>query len=108
MVMVKNRKTMRRKTPIFRLNASPGVDYSKLTENVEIKEAIIEETITAIKDGISKNKKSTSIFEIADSNLYIELERTQWKSTLENVIQYYINKEDYTQCSKCRDLIEKL
>lgn len=102
------RSRMRRKAPIFRLNASPGVDYSKLTENVEIKEAIIEETIYAITDGISKNKKSTSLFEIADSNCYVELERKEWKSTLENVIQYYVSKEDYNQCVKCRDLIEKL
>lgn len=99
---------MRRKTPIFRLNASVGVDYSKLVENTEIKEAIIEETISAIKDGITKNKKSTSLFEIADSNCYVELERSEWKSTLENVIQYYIVKEDYDKCVKCRDLIEKL
>ena len=99
---------MRRKTPIFRLNASVGVDYSKLVENIEIKEAIIEETVSAIKDGITKNKKSTSLFEIADSNCYVELERSEWKSTLENVIQYYIIKEDYTKCVKCRDLIEKL
>lgn len=99
---------MRRKTPIFRLNASVGVDYSKLVENIEIKEAIIEETISAIKDGITKNKKSTSLFEIADSNCYVELERSEWKSTLENVIQYYIVKEDYDKCVKCRDLIEKL
>ena len=99
---------MRRKAPIFRLNASPGVDYSKLTENDYIREVVIEETISAIKDGISKNKKSTSIFEIADSNYYIELERTEWKSALENVIQYYVDKEDYDTCVKCRDLIEKL
>jgi hypothetical protein len=99
---------MRRKTPIFRLNASSGVDYSKITENIEIKEAIIAETITAIKDGISKNKKSTSIFEIADSSYYIELERTEWKSTLENIMQYYVDKEDYDACVKCRNLIKKL
>lgn len=102
------RSSMRRKAPIFRLNAHPGVDYSKLIENIEIKEAIIEETITAIKDGIKSNKKSTPLFEIADSNCYVELERTEWKLALENVIQYYVGKEDYDQCVKCRDLIDKL
>ena len=102
------RSNMRRKVPLFRLNASSGINYSKLTENTEIKEAIIAETITAIKDGISKNKKSTSIFEIAGSNYYIELERTEWKSTLENVMQYYVDKEDYDTCVKCRNLIKKL
>jgi hypothetical protein len=99
---------MKRKAPIFRLNAHAGVDYSKLIENTEIKEAIIEETIVAIKEGITKNKKSTSLFEIADSYCYIELERIQWKSTLENVIKYYVEKEDYDKCVKCRDLLNKL
>lgn len=102
------RLSMKRKAPIFRLNAHAGVDYSKLIENTEIKEAIIEETVVAIKEGITKNKKSTSLFEIADSYCYIELERIQWKSTLENVIKYYVEKEDYDKCVKCRDLLNKL
>lgn len=99
---------MRRKIPVFRLSAHNGVDYSQLTQVPEVKKAVIDETVTAIKDGIKKNKKSISLFEIADSNLYIELEKTKWKSTLENVIQYYIEKEEYTTCAECRDLINKL
>jgi hypothetical protein len=102
------RSAMKRKAPIFRLSAVSGVDYSKLVENVEIKETIIVETIVAIKEGINKNKKSTPIFEIADSNCYVEIERTEWKSALENVIKYYLSKEEYDMCIECRDLINRI
>ena len=102
------RLNMRRKAPLFRLSAHQGVDYSILTENEKVKEAIIVETITAIKEGIYKNKKSTPIFEIADANCYIEIERSQWESALKTVLEYYIEKEEYDMCAECRDLIEKL
>lgn len=104
----KRLNSSRRKAPLFRLKAQLGIDYKQLVDNNEIKEAIINETVVAINDGIKKNKKIISLFEIADSNCYIKLERNKWKSTLENVIQYYINNENYDMCITCRDLINKL
>ena len=101
-------KKMKRKIPIFSITALPGIDYSHLTEIPEVKEAIIEETLCAIKDGINKKKKNITLFEIAGSNCYIELEKNQWKNTLENVLQFYLENEDYNNCAECRDLINKL
>jgi hypothetical protein len=68
----------------------------------------VEETFKAIKEGIAKRKKSISLFEVAYSNCYIDLEKDKWKPALENVIQYYIETEEYNLCAECRDLISKL
>jgi hypothetical protein len=102
------RLNMRRKVPVFSLKAHPGMDYSKLTAMPEVRKVVIEETIVAIKDGIKKNKKKIALFEIANSDCYIELEKDKWKSALENVLQYYIEQEEYSVCVECRDLINKL
>ena len=63
--MIKTRK-MRRKIPIFRVVMNGGENYSQLTEIPEIIEVVIEETVVAIKDGMEKNKKSISLFEVAN------------------------------------------
>lgn len=99
---------MKRKVPVFKVNIKPGASFRLLTEIPEIREIVIEETIVAIKEGINKKKKSISLFEIADSDYYIELEKDKWKLSLENAIDYYVEKEDYNKCIECRDLISKL
>ena len=101
-------KIMRRKIPIFKVYVEQGADYSQITEMPEIQKAVIEETVYAIKDGIEKKKSSISLFEIADSDYYIELNKDKWKSTLEKSIEYYVAKEEYDKCAEARDLINKL
>lgn len=99
---------MKRRVPVFRVNVRPGASYEMLTEVPGIKEVIIEETVLAIKEGIKKKKKSIPIFEIAGSNYYVEIEKNNWKSSLENAIEYYVELEDYNKCIECRDLINQL
>lgn len=104
------KKKMKRKIPLFRLSVKPGMklDYSQMVYTPGVKDAIIEETFKAIKDGIDRNKKTTSIFEVAHSNYYINLDRDRWKINLENIMHHYVEKEDYVKCAECRDLIQKL
>jgi len=105
--MIKTRK-MRRKIPILRISIEPGAGYSQLIEMPEIRDVVIEETICAIEDGIKNKKISISLFEVAHTNYYIELKKENWKSTLENTLEYYIEIEEYNKCVEIRDLITKL
>ena len=99
---------MKRKVPVFRINAKPGASYELLTEIPGLKHVVIEETVIAIKEGINKRKKSIPLFEIAGTDYRVELEKDKWKSSLENAINYYVEREDYDKCIECRDLISKL
>ena len=81
---------MKRKVPVFRVNAKPGASYDKLVEVPGLRHVIIEETVLAIKEGIKKKKKSTPIFEIAGSDCYVEIEKDKWKSFLEKAMNYYV------------------
>lgn len=101
-------KKMKRKIPVLRVKIEPGADYFQLTQIPEIQQVVIEEAIYAIKEGIEKNKLSISLFEVAYSDYYIELEKSKWKSTLEKALEYYIEKEEYNRCIETRDLINKL
>jgi len=99
---------MRRKIPVLRVNIEPGASYSQLQEFPEIKKIVLEGAIYAIKEGITKNKPSISLFEVAYSDYYIDLKKEKWKSTLEKVLEYYIEKEEYDKCAETRDLINQL
>lgn len=105
--MIKTTK-MRRKIPVLRVSIEPGASYSQLKEVPEIQKVVIEEAIYAIKEGIEKNRPSISLFEVAYSDYYIELKKDKWKSTLEKVLEYYIEREEYNKCAETRDLINKL
>jgi hypothetical protein len=101
-------KIMRRKIPVFKVYVEQGADYSQLTEIPEIQKIVREEAIYAIKDGIEKHKSSISLFEIAQSDYYIELSKDKWKLTLEKLIEHYVESEEYDKCAEARDLISKL
>jgi hypothetical protein len=106
--MIKNKRKMRRKIPVFRVSIEPGADYSQLNDVPEIKQIVLEETIFAIKDGIKKNKNSISLFEVAHTDYYIELSKNKWKPSLEKALEYFLEKEEYDRCAVMRDLISKL
>lgn len=97
-----------RRIPKFRVNLGPGASYDMLTEVPEVIQVVIDETVVAIKEGIAKKKKSINLFEITNSEFYIELKKEQWKSSLEKALEYYLEKEEYERCAECRDLINKL
>jgi len=106
--MTKRKTNKRNRIPLFSLKAGRDADYSQLAKLPDVRKVVMEETFNAIKDGISKRKKSTSIFEVAYSDYYIDLEKDKWKPALENVMKYYIETEEYDLCAECRDLINKL
>lgn len=99
---------MRRKVPTFRVNLGPETSYDMLTEIPEVIQVVLDETVFAIKEGITKKKKSISLFAVADSEYFIELKKDQWKASLEKALEYYVEKEEYDRCIECRDLINKL
>jgi recombinational DNA repair ATPase RecF len=110
MTKVKNiRKTMREiNTTLNTTRNLLQVVDDQLKEIPEVQQAVRDEAVYAIKDGIEKHKATITLFEIANSDYYVELSKDKWKSTLENIIQYYAEKEDYDKCVEARDLISKL
>lgn len=106
--MRQKRKGMRRKIPIFRVVLREGASYDQVKSHPQIQNIVIEELVMAVKEGIKKKKKSVSLFEIYNSGMLVELERPKWKQSLENALEFFIEKEDYDKCIEIRDLINKI
>jgi len=103
-----NKRNMKYQVPVLRVNVQYGASYNQLQEIPEVKEAVMQQTIKAIKTAVKNKKKSISLFEIANSGFYINITEDKFKSSLETVMQYYLKKEDYDACIECRDLINNL
>ena len=99
---------MKRRIPVFKITLGDGATYEQVSEHPTIRKVVIEETVFAIREGIKKNKKSILLFQVAGTTTYIELDKDQWKTSLENVLNHYVDEEDYDKCIEVRDLIKQI
>ena len=54
------------------------------------------------------NKEAIKLCEVKNSGMFITVEKPEWKDSLDSALLYYVNKEEYEQCSKIKKLIDKL
>ena len=90
---------MTRKIPIISLE-----DFEAKAK----KPLMMKTLVTKIADGIEDNLESVNVVEIKNHDLIISVPKTEWKGGLENALDYYIEKEEYEECSKIKEIIERL
>ena len=90
---------MPRKIPIISLE-----DF----ETKAKKPLMVKTLVNNIAEGIEDNLESVNIAEIKNYDLILSVPKAEWKGGLEKALDYYINKEEYEECSKVKKLIEKL
>ena len=90
---------MNRKIPIISLE-----DF----ETKSKKPLMVKTLVANIAEGIKDNLESVNVAEIKNYDVIISVPKSEWKGGLEKALEYYIEGEEYEQCSKVRDLINKL
>ena len=90
---------MARKIPIISLK-----DFEAKAK----KPIMMKSLVTNIAKGIKDNLESVNVAEIKNHDIILSVPKTEWKSGLENAMEYYIKTEEYEECSKIKNLIEKL
>ena len=90
---------MTRKIPIISLE-----DFEAKAK----KPTMMKSLVSNIAEGIEYKLESVSVAEIKNHDVIITVPKTEWKSGLKNAMDYYIEKEEYEECSKIKKLIEKL
>lgn len=89
---------MTRRIPIFEYNE----------ELKSKKHQVYKSLIEGVTEAIKTNKKEIKLCEVKNSGFFITVEKQEWKNSLDSALQYYINTEEYEQCSKIKNLIEKI
>ena len=90
---------MTRKIPIISLE-----DF----ETKAKKPLMMKTLVSNIAKGIKEDLESVNIAEIKNHDVIISIPKSEWKGGLENAMNYYIEKEEYEECSKIKNLIEKI
>ena len=90
---------MTRKIPIISLE-----DFEAKAK----KPIMMKSLVLSIANGIKNNLESVSVAEIKHHDVVISVPKNEWKSGLENAIEYYIKTEEYEVCSKIKKLIKRL
>ena len=90
---------MARKIPIISLE-----DFEAKAK----KPIMMKSLVSNIAEGIESNLESVNIAEIKNRNLILSVPKTEWKAGLENAMNYYVEKEEYEECSKIKKIIKKL
>ena len=89
---------MTRRIPIFEYNE----------ELKSSKHQVYKSLVDGVIEAIKKDKKEIKLCEVKNSGIYITVEKQEWKNSLDSALQYYINTEEYEECSKIKNLIDKL
>ena len=87
------------KLPIISLN-----DFEAKYE----KRVMVKSLVENVTEGLKSNLESVNIAEIKNHNVMISVPKTEWEAGLKKAIDYYIETEEYEECSKIKDLINKL
>ena len=89
---------MTRRIPIFEYNE----------ELKSSKHKVYKSLIDGVTEAIKKDKKEIKLCEVKNSGIYITVGKQEWKNSLDSALQYYIDIEEYEECSKIKNLIDKL
>ena len=89
---------MTRRIPIFEYNE----------ELKSSKHKVYKSLIDGVTEAIKNKKETIKLCEVKNSGIYITVEKEEWKNSLDSALEYYISTEEYEECSKIKNLINKL
>tara|TARA_R100001443_G_C3245607_1_gene151922 strand:- start:228 stop:500 length:273 start_codon:yes stop_codon:yes gene_type:complete len=90
---------MTRKIPIISLE-----DFEAKAK----KPTMMKSLVVNIAEGIEDKLESVNVAEIKNHDIILSVPKSEWKGGLENAMDYYIEREEYEECSKIKKLIKKL
>ena len=72
------------------------------------KPLMMKTLVKSISEGIEDSLESVNIAEIKNHNIVINVPKSEWKPGLEKALEYYISTEEYEECSKIKNILNKL
>ena len=90
---------MTRKIPIISLE-----DFEAKTKKSQVYKSLIDN----VKEGVEFDLESVNIAEIKHTDYIISVPKSEWKAGLNKAMDYYIEKEEYEECTRIKNLIKKI
>ena len=83
-------------------------DLLKLSKSEDFVEFILLDSLDTIKKAVDENLEKVELFNILNLSLIVELEKNNYKSVLERILQYFVEIEDYDVCIEVQQIVNKL
>lgn len=64
--------------------------------------------LQAVTEGIKFGRSSIRLFELNGTNIYITSDKSDWKTGVQQALDYYVSVEQYGECVKAKHLLSKL
>jgi hypothetical protein len=81
------------------------ISTESVAKSEELKKLIKSQLPEVIKLALDHNKQYASVFEINDSNVYLEVHKKNWVQALETCSLWYVEEENYEMCASIKELI---
>lgn len=103
-------KKSTRKIPsmVVTVNGGGEANIDSLCNNEVFSRAVYKETYLGIKDAIENKNKTAVLFELEKSDYFIEIEKPDWKQALQSCIDKFLETENYEECGKIKELMDKI
>lgn len=90
----------------------PKIDYEEGDSLERIfrqhKNIVYNRIFESIKFGIKNNLKEVVIFELGDTEKYLDLTIEDWEDSLNKCMAYFSEIEEYEKCLDCQSIIVKI
>jgi len=83
-------------------------DLKKLASKEDFRTFIIKDSLQTIASAIQNNLEKVELFNIFNLSLVVELDKSNYKSVLNNITKYYIEEENYERCNQIKKLIDEI
>ena len=85
----------------------PVISFNEL-ELKQKKPQVYKSLVEGIAEAIEEKKDEIKLCEVKYANTYLTVHKDNWSGSLAKAMDFYIEKEEYEQCSKIKKLIDKL
>ena len=85
----------------------PVISFNELELKIK-KPQVYQSLIEGITEAFENNKDEIKLCEVKYANTYLTVHKDSWSSSLTRALDFYVEKEEYEECIKIKELIDKL
>ena len=85
----------------------PVISFNEL-ELKQKKNQVNTSLVEGISEAFEIDSDEIKLCEVKYANTYLTVHKDNWSGSLAKAMDFYIEKEEYEQCSKIKNLIDKL
>jgi hypothetical protein len=85
----------------------PVISFNEL-ELKQKKNQVYTSLVEGISEAFETDSDEIKLCEVKYANTYLTVHKDNWSSSLARAMDFYIEKEEYEQCGKIKNLMDKL